>query len=114
GRQLVFLGPVRDRGQIGWLYEHALASVSTSELETFGMTLLEAGAVGCPLIVTDLPAHREVAGDRARFVPVGGLKELAASMVEMRDDPPPRDSWHWPVSWDDSASQLASVMERLA
>ena len=94
----MFLGQVRDRAHVRWLYEHALASISTSELETFGMTLLEAGAVGCPLMVTDLAAHLEVAGDRARFVPVGGLKELAESMEEMRDDPPPRDPWQWPVS----------------
>src|SRR5262249_55312571 len=45
---------------------------SLSRHESFGMTLLEGAAAGAPIVASDIPAHREVAGyapaDRAIFV----------------------------------------------
>ena len=42
--------------------------VSPSYVEGFGLPLIEASALGTPLIVSDIPAHREVAGQGATFV----------------------------------------------
>lgn len=111
--RLVHLGPVIDRQQVAWLLHHARASVSSSALESFGLVTLEAGAVGCPLVLTDIPAHREVAGDRARFVPVGDPDALADALRAL-DPHPVRTPWPWPVSWDDHAAQLADVLHRAA
>lgn len=41
---------------------------------SFGITLLEAMACGTPMIVSDLPAFRDVAGSNAVFVPVGDVE----------------------------------------
>lgn len=111
--RLVHLGPVTDRREVAWLLHHARASVSSSALESFGLVTLEAGAVGCPLVLTDIPAHREVAGDRACVVPVGDLDALAGALRAL-DPEPVRTPWPWPVSWDDHAAQLADVFHRAA
>jgi glycosyltransferase involved in cell wall biosynthesis len=51
------------------LYASAHAVLCPSYAESFGQTLLEAMAMGIPAIASDLPAHREVAGDAALFFP---------------------------------------------
>ncbi|MFN9778456.1 MAG: glycosyltransferase family 4 protein, partial [Alphaproteobacteria bacterium] len=42
--------------------------VSPSYVEGFGLPLIEAAALGTPLIVSDIPAHREVASQGATFI----------------------------------------------
>lgn len=56
-----------DHGLIA-LLRSAAGLVSPSYVEGFGLPLIEAAAVGTPLIVSDIPAHREVAGQNATFV----------------------------------------------
>jgi len=41
--------------------------------EGFGMVPLEALAAGRPVVVSDIPAHREVCGDAALYAPVGDV-----------------------------------------
>jgi glycosyltransferase involved in cell wall biosynthesis len=54
------------------------ALVFPSEHEGFGIPLLEAAALRVPLVVSDIPAHRAIAGDDAEYVsPEGGAGELA-------------------------------------
>jgi glycosyltransferase involved in cell wall biosynthesis len=46
---------------VSW-YRAADVFVSLSRHEAFGLTLLEAAVAGSPLVISDIPAHREVAG----------------------------------------------------
>ncbi len=57
-------------GQMRFCYENALATVLPTRYEGFGMPAVEAMALGCPLVLSDLPVLREVAQDAAvRFDP---------------------------------------------
>jgi glycosyltransferase involved in cell wall biosynthesis len=62
-----FLGWVSDE-EMPALYRGARAHLLSTSEETFGRSVLEAMACGCPNVVQDLPVLREVAGDTALYV----------------------------------------------
>jgi len=60
------LGPVKD-DVLPALYSGAAGFVYPSIYEGFGLPPLEAMASGCPVAVSDIPAHREVCGETAMY-----------------------------------------------
>jgi glycosyltransferase involved in cell wall biosynthesis len=88
------------------LYAHAAALVHPSLHEGFGLTVLEALTAGTPVIAADVPAVREVAGDRARYVPPGDASALAAALA----DPPPA----LPPAGTSGAAEARHTWERSA
>jgi phosphatidylinositol alpha-mannosyltransferase len=55
--------------------------------ESFGIVLIEAMAAGSAVVASDLKAFRSVAGDVARFFPVGNSRALASVVAELLEDP---------------------------
>ena len=68
------------------LYSAAAAFVTASFYEGFNFPLLEALACGAPAIATDIPVHREVAGNAALFVRSGDVDSLAEAMISLLAD----------------------------
>ena len=109
--RLLHTGPVDRPEVLRWLVAHAVAMVATSALEAHPHTPAEAGALGCPLVLSDIAPHRETATDHAySYVPVGDVETLATVLrgVVTEGD---RTPWTWPVTWDDHARQLIGVWE---
>jgi glycosyltransferase involved in cell wall biosynthesis len=62
-----------------YVYSGAIALLQPSYAEGFGFTVLEAMACGCPVIVSDIPALHEMAGDAGLFIsPTGSSSDVSA------------------------------------
>ena len=66
--------------RLGELYARARAFAFLSEYEGFGMTPLEALAVGIPPIVLDTPVAHETCGEAALFVPVDDERGITRAL----------------------------------
>ena len=65
-----------------------------SEAEGFGLPLAEAMACGAPLLVSDMPVLREVAGDAAAYRPVGDVPAwVEAALALLADRARRSDAW---------------------
>lgn len=109
---LTFTGQLADRGQLRWVFEQAQAAISMSALEAFPLIPAEAGSMGCPLVLSDIPPHREVTLGDAAFVRVGDIDGLAATLAA-GDWVAGSRPWGWPVSWLDNARQLRQVFDEV-
>lgn len=68
-KHIRFLDRVSDEELVGW-YQRATVTVSASLAEGFSMPVIEAIACGCPVVASDIPAHRElIASSVWRFPP---------------------------------------------
>jgi glycosyltransferase involved in cell wall biosynthesis len=59
------------------LYRSCAAFVNVSRHEGFNIPILEAANCGAPLILSDIPVHKEVAGDAALYVDIDVAGKLA-------------------------------------
>jgi alpha-1,3-rhamnosyl/mannosyltransferase len=84
GGDIIWLDYV-SREELRELYAGACAFVFPSLAEGFGLPVLEALAAGTPIIASDLPALREVAGSEAAFVPAGDVDGLSAEMLRVAE-----------------------------
>jgi len=75
-----------DEHQLSALYDRADVVICPSLYEGFGLTLLEAMASGCPVLASDIPAHREVGGGAVRFVPPDDEGAFIASLIDLVRD----------------------------
>jgi glycosyltransferase involved in cell wall biosynthesis len=87
-------GQVSDE-HLAAIYSGAHALVFPSEEEGFGLPAVEALACGTPVVACDVPALREVLGDRATFVDRGDLDSLVSVAQATSRPAPPPPSWTW-------------------
>ncbi len=81
-----FVGNVPYREVLGY-YRGAAALIFPTWLETFGHPLLEAMLAGTPIIASDIPTCREVAGDAATYFPPGDAKAMAQAIEAVLANP---------------------------
>jgi glycosyltransferase involved in cell wall biosynthesis len=85
GGDVRFLGWVPDAA-LPVLYRRARAHVLPSAEETFGKTVTEAMACGCPCLVNDLPVLREVADGAALLVDFADPPAAARALEQVATD----------------------------
>jgi glycosyltransferase involved in cell wall biosynthesis len=125
GRPLVVAGPAKDRAlaaklraggadlrgyvdkpQLADLYRRAAAVILPSRFEGFGLPVLEAMASGTPVVISDDPALREVAGDAA----AGSVQEALEERDRLAGAGIARAAQ---FSWAETARRTADVYRRL-
>ena len=85
-KYVYFQGYVSDQ-ELQYMYQNAEAFIFPSIYEGFGIPIIEAMALDCPVITTiDGGATKEVAGDAALFFNKYNTDELAYKMFEITDD----------------------------
>jgi glycosyltransferase involved in cell wall biosynthesis len=101
------------------LYSGAAGFVYPSVYEGFGLPPLEAMACGCPVAVSDIPAHREVCGNRAIYFDPFNPEDLFGRLdLLLRLDKPSRVSYAAEglrhasgYSWERAASETWHILE---
>jgi alpha-1,3-rhamnosyl/mannosyltransferase len=73
------------------LHAAAAALVHPSRHEGFGLTVLEALALGTPVVATRSPGVAEVGGDAVAYVDPGDVAALAAELARLATDTRARD-----------------------
>ena len=114
---VVFAGQVPEEEVARWL-RTARVLVSMSEHEAFGLTVSEALAAGARTVVSDIPAHRELAErtppGRVTLVPFeGGSERLAEALLRATDGDASPQPFDVP-SWDDVATATLELYEEVA
>jgi glycosyltransferase involved in cell wall biosynthesis len=95
-----------DKSELAELYRGASALVLPSRFEGFGLPVLEAMASGTPVVVSDDPALREVAGDAAApsvaaaLADRGRYRELGLARAKQ-------------FSWEETARRTVEVYRRV-
>lgn len=85
GRRLHWLERVSDI-DLNYAYLHAAALIQASRAEGFGLPLLEAARHGTPVVCSDIPVFREVAGDDAWYFTMGSDEALANLLQRFVED----------------------------
>ncbi len=65
------------QADLPYLFSGSLGYVNMSYDEGFGLTVLEAMASEIPVVVSDIPAHKEVGADLIKYVNANDVKDIA-------------------------------------
>ncbi|MDW8398231.1 MAG: glycosyltransferase, partial [Acetobacteraceae bacterium] len=113
GRRLFWLRSATD-ADLSRLYAAAAALLMASEGEGFGLPLVEAARLGCPVLARDIPVFRKIAGGHARYFSGLEAAPLAAAIRALLSGkaagtlPDPRGMR--PLSWDESTAALRRAL----
>ena len=118
-RDVLVLHDGTSEGEYRALLETATALVTTSLDEGFGLPLVEAMAVGTPVVVSDIPIFREIGGEAALYTPPRDASAVASTIRRLEDPA------EWMArseasrqqsalfGWDRSATALLAELRRL-
>lgn len=80
-----------EKSELESLYLRAAGTINPSEYEGYGLTVTESLAAGLPTIASDIPPHRETAGEAGMYFQPGESGQLAALIREIANDKEKRE-----------------------
>ena len=118
GTKVVFHNGVTD-AEYDELLLRTTALVTLSKAEGYGLPLVEAMALGTPVVVADTEIFHEVGGEAAYYVPADSAQDFAAAVRALDS----QEKWAASstasvaqaetFSWDASARELLSIAQEL-
>ncbi|MFQ5480957.1 MAG: glycosyltransferase family 4 protein, partial [Thermodesulfobacteriota bacterium] len=113
GKRLFFIEKPDDKEIID-LYKNASGLIFLSLGEGFGLPIVEAAHYGVPVICSDLPVFREVAGEYATYVKIDTAEKVSRDILKWWDKSKSKtlpDITNMPLlTWEESAKQLLKVV----
>ena len=112
----------RDGGDsaLGWYYKKASAFVMPSHYEGFGIPLLEAMSLGCPIACSNNSSLPEVAGDSATYFNSRDIESISSCLEDLVFSPSRMKqlsssglSRVLNYSWDRCAAETHEVYKKL-
>jgi glycosyltransferase involved in cell wall biosynthesis len=88
-------------------YKECDALIAASMIEGFGLPLIEAARAGKALVVSDIPAFREICGERAIYFTPGKSDELVEILRTFPVGKYSQTPIEW-LTWDESAEMLVA------
>ncbi len=120
-RDRLFLAPFISEDEMPRLYMRAAAVLYPSLYEGFGLPVVEAQAVGTPVLFSDVGSLSELKGPGAVVLPVDDLDawvRAAATIVRSSSRPPGPDriarAWARQYSWDASVDRTLAIYRSVA
>lgn len=102
------------------LYYHAEAFVFPSLYEGFGIPILEAMRIGCPVITSNCGAMKEVAGNAAILISPNDADEISQDIIKLVSDKELRKGliekgrkWSDNFTWDRCSQETIAVYKEL-
>jgi glycosyltransferase involved in cell wall biosynthesis len=112
GRRLFVIDNPDDE-ELASLYRGCAGMLLASRGEGFGLPLIEAAQFSTPIIASDIPVFREVAGDHASYFSLGSPDALADALSKWLDTPRsvlPESSTMPRLTWEQSAARLLEIL----
>jgi glycosyltransferase involved in cell wall biosynthesis len=106
-----YLGAIEDRSALGKIYRDARGFVLPSTMETQSLAALEAAAVGCPLLLSDLPWARQTFGDEATYLSLSSRSSFASQLKTFYQQAPGLPAPSRPATWSEVAGRLLKLYE---
>jgi len=108
-RRLFLIRDASD-SDLQWLYERAAALIMASEVEGFGLPIVEAKRAGLPVICSNIPVFAEIAAGEAEFFRLGNVDDLVRAILKRLAScgECATTSRGW-ISWRESARQLLEL-----
>ncbi len=113
GKRLFLLEKTAD-GDVSTLYANAKGLLLLSKGEGFGLPLVEAAHHGVPIVCSNIPVFKELAGEFATYVELGEsnllAQELASWWEKCKAGHLPDTKQMPRLTWEESASSLLKVV----
>jgi glycosyltransferase involved in cell wall biosynthesis len=119
-KEVIFTGFVAEPEK-AVLFKLARIFCFPSLYEGFGIPILEAMKMGTPAVVSDIPPHREVAGETVLYFSPQNAEDLKAKIIKLNDNSELREqiilnakARAQAFSWKKTAEKTLEVYQKLA